>query len=69
MLLAVLERVPKVSTGYHLPYSPGAFSAQHLTNLCGGVVALHVVTPLKVRFLESVPALVHLIDIGVGEHI
>ena len=69
MLLAILERVPKVSTGYHLPYSPGAFSAHQLADLCGGVVALHVVTPLKVHFFKCLPALVHLIDIGVGEHI
>ena len=44
MLLAVLERVPKIASDYHLPYSPWAFPAQYLANLCGGVVALHVIT-------------------------
>ena len=44
MLFAVLERVPKVSSDYHLSNSPWAFSAQYLANLCGGVVALHVIT-------------------------
>ena len=44
MLSAVLERVPKVSSDYHLSNSPWTFPTQYLADLCGGVVALHVVT-------------------------